>query len=438
MIKILKNIFLLVLLAAGVSSTAQTTSSSPYSQFGLGDLKGPFLPQNRAMGGLSMGVRKPSLYDNINFANPASYSTLTLTTFDVGASMDLRKLSKAGISGKNQFNSTLSHINFGIPVSRSSAISFGLVPYSDLGYGFTNLAKVDTTNVQYVYEGEGGISKAYMGYGFKIGKNLSLGLNVGYLFGSLKENRALEFVNARDLASSFNSRTQYQQSVGGLSFDYGLQYAANLNDQTKLILGYAGNAGKELNSRNNTVTTRYKIKRDPLSGKREEQPVSDSTSFSKGANLKINMPLSHTVGFAFEKTNSWLIGADVSYSKWSDYREGNVNPGLNNSYGVIVGGQLTPDATSVSNYWKLVDYRLGVKYDRTFVKIRNNDIKQYALTFGFGFPLPSNRSSFYKINLSTEIGQRGTEKNNLVRDRYININLGFLLNDKWFQKTYID
>jgi hypothetical protein len=372
MIKVFKNIFLFSLLAVGVSSSAQQTSTSPYSQFGLGDLKGPFLPQNRAMGGLSMGVRKPGVYDNINFANPASYSTLALTTFDVGASVDLRKLSKAGISGKNQVNSTLSHITFGIPVSKSSALSFGLVPYSDLGYQFKNTAKIDTTNVEYVYGGEGGVSKAFLGYGVKIGKNLSIGLNLGYLFGSLKENRALEFVNDRDVANSFNSRTQYQQSVGGLSFDYGLQYSANVNDKTKLILGYTGNAGNNLNSRTSTVTTRYKISINSL-GQRSEQSATDSTFFFEGVSTKINMPLTHTAGFAFEKFNSWVIGADISYNRWSDYREGNVNPGLNNSYGVVVGGQLTPDAASISNYWKLVDYRLGLKYDRTFVKIGNNE-----------------------------------------------------------------
>jgi hypothetical protein len=150
------------------------------------------------------------------------------------------------------------------------------------------------------------------------------------------------------------------------------------------------------------------------------------------------MPLTHTAGFAFEKSNAWLFGADVTYSRWSDYREGSSNPGLNDSYGVIVGGQFTPDVNSLNNYLKLIDYRLGIKYDKTFVKIGNNDINQYALNFGFGFPLPRNRSSFYKINLAAEVGQRGTEKNNLVRDRYVNIHLGFTLNDKWFQKTYID
>ena len=437
MIKIFRNIFFLSLLAAGVSSTAQTTSSSPYSQFGLGDLKRSLLPQTRGMGGISMGVRKPGVYDNINMANPASYSTLSLTAFEIGASMDLRSLSKAGIKGEGQFNSTLSHINFGVPVSKTSALSFGLVPYSDLGYQFKNAAVLDTNKIEYVYGGEGGVSKAYIGYGFKLAKNLSLGFNIGYLFGSLKENRSIDFLNKAETSgfdlSAFNSRTQYQRSVGGLSFDLGLQYEAILSNTTKLIFGYAGNTGKRINSRSDVVTTRYR--RDVRGN---ELAVSDSTLFLQGSKSTINMPMTHTAGFAFEKSNSWLVGADLTYSKWSDYSEGGINDGLNDSYGVALGGQLTPDANSINNYWKLVDYRLGMKYDKTFITIDNNDIKQYALTFGLGFPLPSSRSSFYRINLSTEVGTRGTEKNNLVRDNYVNVHIGFTLNDKWFQKTYIE
>ncbi len=410
---------------------AQITSSSPYSQFGLGDLKGSFLPQNRGMAGLSQGLRKPTLYDNINLANPASYSTLQLTTFDVGASMDIRELSKTGITGKKQFNSTLSHITFGVPVNRFSAVSFGLLPYTDLGYKFSNSGLVDTNKVNYIYAGEGGVSKAYLGYGFKLGKNFSFGFNMAYLFGNLTQSRAFEF--ADELTSVFNSRTQYSNAVGGLSYDYGLQYSTDLNSESKFIFGYTGNAGGSINSKNNIVTTRYK--KDVLGN---ELATTDSTFFAEGAKNKIKMPISHSAGFAFEKTNSWLIGADINYSRWSDFREGSTNPGLNDSYGIIVGGQITPDANSVSGYFKLIDYRLGFKYDKTFVQVSNNDINQYAVTFGFGFPLPRNRSSFYKINLSTEVGNRGTLANNLVRDRYVNIHLGFTLNDKWFQKSYIE
>jgi hypothetical protein len=431
MIKKVNSIFLCLLLATVLPAMAQITSSSPYSQFGLGDLRGSFLPQNRGMAGLSQGLRKPGLYDNINLANPASYSTLELTTFDVGASMDIRQLSKTNITGKKQFNSTLSHITFGVPVNRFSAMSFGLVPYTDLGYKFSNSGLVDTTKVNYIYSGEGGISKAYLGYGFKLGKKFSFGFNLAYLFGNLTQSRGFEFAN--QLTTVFNSRTQYSNAVGGLSYDYALQYATDLNDESKFIFGYTGNAGGSLNSKNNIVTTRYK--KDVLGN---ELATADSTYFAEGTKNKIKMPLTHTAGFAFEKTNAWVLGADVSYSRWSDYREGSNNPGLNDSYGLVVGGQITPDANSVSSYFKLVDYRLGFKYDKTFVQVGNDDINQYAVTFGFGFPLPRNRSSFYKINLSTELGNRGTLANNLVRDRYVNIHLGFTLNDKWFQKSYID
>jgi hypothetical protein len=431
MIKILKSILFLFLFVISLSATAQVTSSSPYSQFGLGDLSGSLLPQNRGMGGLSMGIRKPGLYDNINMANPASYSTFELTAFEIGASMDIRQLSKAGVTGQTQLNSTLSHIAFGVPVNRFSAVSFGLLPYSNLGYQFMNSGLVDTSRVNYVYGGEGGISKAYLGYGFRISKNLSLGFNFAYLFGSLKQTRAFEFVNESSIA--FNSRTQYNNSIGGVSYDYALQYSPEISSKTKLILGYSGTSGNNLNSRNNIVTTRY---RKDITG--DDLAAADSTFFAEGAKTKITMPLTHTAGFAFEKTNSWLFGADVTYSRWSDYREGVSNPGLNDSYGIIVGGQFTPNPNSINGYFKLMDYRFGVKYDKTFVRIGDNDINQYAVNFGFGFPLPRNRSSFYKINLAAEIGQRGTEMNNLVRDRYVTIHLGFTLNDKWFLKTYLD
>jgi long-subunit fatty acid transport protein len=430
MIKFFKNIFLLTLFGGCLSATGQTTTSSPYSQFGLGDLKSLSLPQTRAMGGISMGIRKPGPYDNINIANPASYSALELTVFDIGASMDIRQLSKNGTAGKNQFNSTLSHINFAMPVNKFSVLSFGLMPYSDLGYQFKNAGTVDTNKVEYIYGGEGGVSKAYLGYGFKINKKLSLGFNMAYLFGSLKENRSFEFLY--DL-TGYGSRTQYQKSISGLSFDYGLQYSTNTGKKSKLTLGYAGNSGNDLNSTNKIVTTRY-LKN--IEG--DEPGVVDSSFFFEGAKSKIKMPMTHTLGFAFEKTNKWVLGADVSYGRWSDFREGNTNPNLNNSFGVAVGGQITPDPTTINNYFKLVDYRFGLKYDKTFISVNSTDIKQYALTFGLGLPLPRNRSSFYKINLSAEVGQRGTQKNNLVRDRFVNINLGFTLNDKWFQKVYVE
>jgi hypothetical protein len=141
MIKIFKNILLAVVLFSTASASAQNTSSSPYSQFGLGDLKASLLPQNKAMGGLNNGLRKPGPYSNINLANPASYSGIRLTTFDIGATTDLRQLSRTGIS-ENSFNAILSHIAIAVPVSAKSALSFGILPYSQTGYQYKNTGEV--------------------------------------------------------------------------------------------------------------------------------------------------------------------------------------------------------------------------------------------------------------------------------------------------------
>ena len=101
-----------------------------------------------------------------------------------------------------------------------------------------------------------------------------------------------------------------------------------------------------------------------------------------------------------------------------------------------VGGQITPNANALSNFFALIDYRLGFIYEQTYLNVNSVTIKRYAATFGFGIPLPHARAStaFYKINFSAEIGQRGVLTQQLVKENYVNFHLGFTLNDKWFQR----
>jgi hypothetical protein len=70
--------------------------------------------------------------------------------------------------------------------------------------------------------------------------------------------------------------------------------------------------------------------------------------------------------------------------------------------------------------------------------INGTTIKRYAGTVGVGLPLRSNNGSYYKINIAAEIGQRGSLVNGLVKENYVNIHLGFTLNDKWFTKYKFD
>lgn len=430
MYKRINYIAAILVLVCGLSAQAQVTTSSPYSRYGLGNIKGSLLPQLRAMGGISTAVNSITGFNNINMQNPASYSAITLTTIDVGMSAGLTSLTRNNLS-ETSFNATFSHLAFAIPVSRRSALSFGILPYSDLGYSYRNTVKIDTTSVDQLYEGEGGLSKAYIGYGYRIGDHLRIGANAEYIFGNLQTTRATEYA----LAGAINAKLQNKNSVGGLNVSYGIQYDFNVGKRTSVTLGYSGSNSGKLNSNQTFFATQYT--RDAAGN---ESTALDTLNSVDNGKSNLTLPLTHNFGISIKQSDKWLIGADFRMSKWAATTINNVNSGLQDSWGASLGGQWTPDATSYNSYMKRIDYRLGVNYDKTYIQINNQDIKQMGASLGFGFPLPSANagSAFYKINFTTEVGQRGTVSNNLVKEKFINFHLGFTLNDTWFRRYRVD
>ena len=431
----LKYTFAVCLLCTSMLANAQVTTQSPYSKFGVGNIKGSLLPQFRAMGGISTAVYKPGFFNNINMQNPASYAAINATTFDIGLTGVVTELSNSSLS-ENSFNATLSHVAMAFPLTRKSALSIGILPYSQLGYDFKNTVQVgtnaaNTKTVDYKYTGEGGLTKAYIGYGRQFGDHFRIGANVEYLFGNLSESRSTEYVND---PGSINSRLQSKNSVGGVNFSYGAQYDIRLNNKTSLVFGYSGSANSKINSEKSNVVTQYNI----FNG--EEQSAFDTLSIVQNRPTNLQLPLVHNFGFTIQKDNKWLIGADYRMGKWSNLTIDNVNQSLQDTYGVSVGGQFTPDVTAISGYFKRVDYRFGFSHDKTYIQVNNQDIKQTAITLGLGLPLSSiTRGSIYKMNLTAELGKRGTVSNGLLQEKFVNLHLAFTLNDgSWFRRFRFD
>ncbi|MFD2584156.1 OmpP1/FadL family transporter [Pedobacter vanadiisoli] len=420
----------ILVLVCGFGAQAQVTTSSPYSRYGLGNIKGSLLPQFRAMGGISTAVSKVTGFNNINVQNPASYAGISLTTIDIGMSASVINLKRNSLS-ESSFNSTFSHLAFAAPVGRRSALSFGILPYSDLGYSYKNTTKVDTTTVNQLYEGEGGLSKAYLGYGYRFGDHLRIGGNLEYIFGNLQTTRASEFQSL----GALNAKLQNKNSVAGLNYSYGIQYDFNVGKKTLITLGYSGSTSGKINSTQTFFATRYTRDQDG-----NENTAIDTLSSINNGKSNLTLPLTHNFGIAIQQNDKWMIGADFRMSKWSKTTINGVSQGLQDSWGASLGGQWTPDAYSYNSYLKRIDYRLGVSYDKTYIKINNQDIKQMGASLGFGFPLPTANggTAFYKINFTTELGQRGTLNNGLVKEQYINFHLGFTLNDTWFRKYRVD
>jgi hypothetical protein len=430
-------LFLFTATALGVKAQSTATTSSPYSRYGIGDINPMLLPQNVAMGGIGVATNRINGFFSINPLNPASYSSMGLTVIDIGVYGKFNTLEKTGSASQNNSNFRLSHIAFGIPVSARSAFSFGLMPYSELGYNYRQVKSnfgsglpADTNAVNYLYSGDGGLSKFYLGYGIGIGKHLSVGANVSYIFGNLKETQSTEVPS---LASVLNSRIEESNSITGLNYDFGVQYTVDFSARKRLTFGYSAAASTKLNTVNSYIVSNYF--RDATGN---EGVATDTVVNNQQPSAKIQLPMINRFGISFQNEGKFLVGADYTVSNWSKLSVAGVNKGLRDSKTLNVGGQFTPNINSLSSYWAAVDYRLGAVYDQTYLYVNNTNIKRYAATFGLGLPLRGATSSFYKINMAAEIGRRGTLANGLIKENYVNVHLSFTLNDKWFQKYKFD
>ncbi|MDB5003745.1 MAG: hypothetical protein JWQ34_1970 [Mucilaginibacter sp.] len=445
MIKYTKLFIIVLLAVTALQAKAQTTAntSSPYSQYGLGDLTPMLLPQNKAMGGIAAGTNTINRYMSINPLNPASYGTISFTTIDAGLSMSSLSLSQTGQSTQKNSNFRLSHLAFAIPVSTGSALSFGLLPYSQVGYNYTKTTKgfgtgsaVDTNTVNNIFTGEGGLTKAYLGYGFTIKRNLLLGFNVGYIFGDLKHFQQIEMPL---LPGNLNTSVERDNSVGGVSYDFGAQYIWDLSLTRHIVFGYSGSAKSQINSKNSYIVSHYTF---DAGGNRGVNI--DSVINQQNASSKIQLPKIQHFGISYQQDLKFLVGMDYSIGNWSDLSIGGVNQGMANSSTFNIGGQYTPYINSLHNYLATLDYRLGLMLDNTYYNVPNpsgggsTNIKSKAITLGLGIPLRGANTSFYKVNFTAELGQRGTLNNGLVKENYINLHLGFTLNDKWFQRYKFD
>jgi len=170
----IKKFIVSLFLLFSIVTIAQQASSSPYSFYGIGDVRFKGNVENRLMGGVS--VFPDSIH--VNIQNPASYSSLKMSSYTVGASFNSTRLNSFTGNEKAQ-RSTLDYLAVGIPVKKFG-FGFGLIPYSSVGYRIRNEDAAGTVSR---YDGTGGLNKVFVGAGFKINPNFSVGADIHYNFG---------------------------------------------------------------------------------------------------------------------------------------------------------------------------------------------------------------------------------------------------------------
>ncbi len=414
----IKKLIVPIFLFFTLISFAQQGTSSPYSFYGIGDVKFKGTAENRAMGGLT--IYSDSIH--LNFQNPASYSNLKLTTFSLGGTYLTTDLETNSQSEKAR-RTAIDYLAVGLPFGKFG-VGFGLMPYSSVGYNIQSNTVATATNPQEIkqYSGTGGINKVFFGVGYALTKKLSIGIDYSYNFGKI-QTYSFRFIEGLQ----YGSREKNLSDITGGLLNAGLTFNTPINKKLNGFASLTYSPDSKLSSSNyrNIATIQYSSTGAEILVQPSDIDV---------ANTTITLPSKLAVGFGIGQNKKWMLGTEITFQKSSNMGNrfndiNNVN--YENATRYSFGGFYIPNYNSFSKYYEKIIYRAGIRYENTGLIINNTSIKDYGVTAGVGLPLIG---VFSNVNIGVEYGQRGTTSANLVQENYTNITIGFSLNDKWFQK----
>lgn len=95
------------------------------------------------------------------------------------------------------------------------------------------------------------------------------------------------------------------------------------------------------------------------------------------------------------------------------------------------GFEIVPNRNDIRYYFRRCAYRAGVYYDRSYYKLDGNMVNSVGLTLGITLPV---FRGYNGLSLGIDMGQRGSLRGNMVRERYVTFVVGFNIFDIWFQK----
>ena len=157
-------------------------------------------------------------------------------------------------------------------------------------------------------------------------------------------------------------------------------------------------------------------------------------SISNLATTKLTLPSKTSFGFGVGAPRKWFAGVEYTYLKASQFSNRFLtidNATYQDASTLSIGGFYIPKYDSFNRYWKRIVYRTGIRFEDTGLRINNEDIKEFGISFGVGLPVGR---IFSNANLGFEFGSRGVNTANLVKENFIKFQLSLSLNDRWFEK----
>lgn len=438
MLKIYKRIrqtlthSLLAVTATSSVVLAQGLGNSPYSALGVGEVYSQGNVTNMGMGGLGISNASPFY---LNMQNPALLARRTrFTVFEVGLMGQSKSLSQnlnGGLQNQRDFGGNLGYLALAFPANSRWNMSLSLKPYTYVDYTTRQYRPVPGTiyEAEYNYTGRGGLNKATFANGFRLTRNFYAGVEASFVFGNItnsSDSRVL--INdagqgIQDARVARLNRVNYSDIVWKL----GAAWRPKLSEKWTLNVGATYDPQTRVNGRETDIYQQTSL---------DGQVISAADTLRIAADGRATLPQQLHLGVSLEKNNTFLVGVDVGFQQWGQYRTVSDQPGnLANGVSIATGLEYTPKANS-TRYRDLITYRLGFQYNRLPYRVDGTQVNDVNGSVGLSLPLGAFLVNH--VTLSVVGGKRGVLTGTQIREQYIRMALGFSLNDWWFRKQVVD
>ena len=415
-----KALFSALFIMGAVAANAQSSTNSPYTRYGLGELSNQAFAHNAAMGGIGYALRSS---EQINVMNPASYSAVDSLSFmfDVGMSLKSSNYQENGYK-TNAKNASFDYLAMQFRLHPRLGFAVGFTPYSNVGYKFnrsTGIENSDDVTLTNTFYGDGGLQQISGGLGFKILNNLSVGANIGYLYGSINYQTLATFDNGGDQTLTYNDI-----SVNSYIANFGLQYTQRLGKADKVTLGLVYGLGHDLKS---TETKGIQVTDGSSYSEVTEETIKDS----------YGIPNTIGAGLTWQHKRNLTVGIDYTLQQFGKVKYDNSTDFYKDRTRVAAGVEYLPDFIGRS-YLSRIRYRAGGYYLSSYMQLPQYEgPKEWGVSAGLGLPL-----NLFQRNTVLSITGQYTRvvpsvKGMLSEDRF-EIKLGLTFNEHWFMKWKVN
>lgn len=391
-IRIMLPLFVLALTVASVQA------GSYYSRYGYGLLRFRDGVKATSMGSVSIAITDSV---SIFYLNPATMATINTTHIQGEFLYDRANLTLGGTKAKFH-DSNVNGLGILLPLQRGYTVAFGIQPYSQVDYEFSDKEETGTKPYTQSLLGSGGLDNFYLAFAGTIGR-VRFGVASDFYFGLVRRAWRVNFTDA----NTADTEDQISTHFKGIGFHGGLQTTIK-----RWQFGVAMGTPVSLNAE---TRVDYRFKPDAA-------PTQSDT----------RLPLWYGFGASYQAGPKWLLATQYRAQQWGGLSTSELlgADGVD-SYNLGLGLQFTPSFDRLQNNIGRIHYRLGATMSRLpYAEANGKKISEWTAAAGFG--LPFNRGDS-RLDFAVEFGKRGNA-DNLAQETIFRFSASVIGSERWFQR----